>query len=210
MAELIKLPKKALESIARQIGARLYDEIYRREDGGKLKSFEFEMWETFEIWQFRPDPPSDLTQTREDLVTLARRTGVWHHQIKAGVGGGPKKAVAFAQSWPGSGQGDDLLRDLFLSQLAAKIDEAITLADNWLPDKAIVRLLSLPEYKVEALWFLSASDDVESPHPTSRVILVDVPDSFPTRSGESAMSPMSSSDFIRALGRTRRGMGLLF
>lgn len=216
MARLSQPSEEVLGEVASQIGDRLHDEFQRRgrelpnfDAGsgiGDLAQYPFEMGETFEIWQLKADVERQLAETREDLLTLTRQSGAWHHQVIATVEGGQKKAVAFAQS-RASGQGGDewSVRDLYFSPLAARIDQAITLADEWVDDEAVARLLSLPEFKIEALWFLTLPSDTERPHPTSRVIVFFGPESSPMPQ----MSLISSQDFTRTLANMRLGMGLL-
>ena len=213
MADSTPLSEEALRSVAEKIGARIFELRRRAEAGGQSGGIspyvfsEFEMWETLEIWMLKAGVP-DLTQTDEDLTMLVRPSYTWHHQLKAGPAGGEKKAVAFAQSLVATAN-DQSLRDLFFSdELAAKLDRAITLADQWFPKNGVVRLLSLPEYRVDALWCLSAVAGAGPPRLVSQVIVVSAPPDFQAGSGQPGTPLMSSADFVRALARTTKGMGL--
>jgi hypothetical protein len=237
MADLQQLPANTLQSIALQLGDRIADEFSSAAAAvppapvaGEEKpadftpiagiedpaSARFMLTETFEVWKLREDATDDLAGTSEDLVTLARSTGAYRHQVKV-VQGEAETAVAFAQSYAGAAKPDErVVGDFFFSPLAAQIDRAIELADKLIPEEAIARLLSLPEYKIEALWFVTRpaaaeptpneAPEPQPPYSTSRgVIVVSAPTSF---AGQT-MTLMDSSDFIRALAGTRLGMGLL-
>lgn len=235
MADLRRMPARALRTIAIQIGDRIAEELSssaaavpprpvgRAEqtlDFWPLSDFDpararFKLAETFEVWKLREDACDQLADTREDLVTLARQTGAYRHQVRL-VRGGAEAAVAFAQSYAaGMDQNERIVRDFFFSPLAAHMDEAVRAADELIPESAVTRLLSLPEFKIEALWFVSLSGAAgrkrgAATQParsitTRGVIVACAPHSFPERT----MSLMDSSTFIRALSRTTRGMGLV-
>jgi hypothetical protein len=108
-----------------------------------------------------------------------------------------------------------VVRDFYFSPLAAQLDKAIDEADKLIPGDAVTRLLSLPEFKVEALWFVTLSGEAApgegggAPQPggikTLWVIVASAPPSFRAKT----LSLIDSTTFIRALSGTRRGMGLL-
>jgi len=104
--------------------------------------------------------------------------------------------------------GERSVREFFFSPRAAEIDSALGLADELVPEEATTRLLSLPEYKTEALWFITseAASEGEVPRLTSRVIVISAPPSFSGR----VRQLISAADFLRALAGTSLGMGLLF
>lgn len=237
MADLKQIPPETLRSIARQIGDRITEEfssaataappapvdgVEQPGDYSPLADLDrdtahFVLAETFEVWKLRENAADDLGRTREDLVTLARVTDTYRHQVRL-VRDNAQTAVAFAQSYAkgGQDQNDRVVRDFFFSPLAAQIDEAISAADQLVPERAVTRLLCLPEFKVEALWFITLSapagpapGEGRGPRPaltfSSRgVIVASAPRSFP---GET-MSLMDPFAFIRALSVTTRGMGL--
>jgi hypothetical protein len=234
MASLRQLPDEALRQIALQIGGRLYAafspvaviEPTPLVDGidipsdfapihgiAELATARYEIAESLQIWKLAANVLDEFALSQGDLVTLARPTGGYHHQVKATAAspGSPTTAVAFANSWQtGSGPTDWSVRDVFFSPLAAKIDEAIASADNLVPEEADTRLLSLPEYQLEAIWFVILSEDkttrdVTVRRATSKVIVVEAPNSFK----ESKMSLLNSTDFLRALVGTRTGMGFI-
>ncbi len=233
MADLRQLSKTTLQSIARQIGDRLHaarssgntvEPTPLTEDKDRPSDFEpfgglkylataqFEIAESLEVWRLGAGALDTFALSQVDLVTLGRPTGTYHHQIKATAASGSEKtAVAFANSWPlGPELADWSVRDLFFSPLAAQIDEAIGRADDLLPEDAVTRLLSLPEYKIEALWFISSSasesgSSGDALRPTSHVIVISAPSNFT----EPTMSLISSSDFLRTLFNITPGMGFI-
>jgi len=245
MADLRQLPPDILHSVAVQIGDRIAEEFSSSAEavppapingveqsldfwplaGLERQTAQFKLAETFEVWRLRDDAGDELASTDEDLVTLMRWTRAYRHLVRL-IRGDKWTAVAFAQSYKNEQNGDDLtvsdlfsplatVRDFFLSPLAAQMDEAIELADKLVPEAAVTRLISMPEFKVEALWFITLSatpapggDAVSQPPSVIRtrgVIVISAPPSF---SGQT-MSLMDSSTFIRALAGTTRGMGLL-
>jgi hypothetical protein len=119
----------------------------------------FRLGETFVLWSLGFDRITDGLRTGVDLVQLARPTGRWHHQIKINA-----EPVGFARSF----SKDDALgldvRQMFVSDLARYIDEALAWIDEFEvehPDYAashsLVRLLFVPAYQTHAFW-LSRGD----------------------------------------------------
>jgi len=236
MADLSRLSADALRSVATQIGDRIAEEFSSSARavapapingveqpldfwplaGLDPKTAQFELAETFEVWKLRDDAGDQLASTDEDLVTLARWTQAYRHLVRL-IHGDVETAVAFAQSYPSAGNKNErVVREFFFSPLAAETEEAIQVADKLIPEAAVTRLLSLPEFKVEALWFLTLSG-APAPAPgdagpqpprsitTRGVIVISAPPSF---SGQT-LSLMDYRTFIRALSGTTRGMGLL-
>lgn len=231
MADSVQLPADVLEDIARQIGDRIAEELassaaavppapvagveqplnFSPLAGVDTAAAQFKLAETFELWKLREGSTGDLARAGEDLVTLARQTGAYRHQVRL-VWGGAKRAVASAQSYAlGSGR---VVRDFFFSPLAEELDRAVEVADRLLPEAAVTRLLSLPEFKTEALWFVTAeaapAPAAGAPPPpriikTRGVIVASAPPSFPGQT----MTLLDSATFVRALSATGRGMGLL-
>lgn len=244
MADSIQLSDEVLKSVARQVGDRIAEEYASAPDavppdaaagaapptgfsplsGVDVATARFKLAETFEVWRLKEGAEDGLASTTEDLVTLARPTGTYRHLIRVSQGG-TEKAVAFAQSaLRGPGANDaaapDLpfapsVRDFYFSPLlAGELDEAVTAADQQVPEDAVVRLLSLPEFKVEALWFVTTAEAPGAAagapptlYITTRgVIVASAPASF---SGQK-MSLITSAAFVKALSGTSRGMGLIF
>lgn len=237
MAQAIQMSADALKSIADQIGDRIAEEFSsapaaeppapveaddRPSDFnpfaviGDPRTARFRLVETFEVWKLFVGGADELARASEDLVTLTRPTGAYHHQVKVGDGEAAI-AVAFAHSYA-LRLDERVVRDFFFSPLAADIDKAVGLADQLIPGDAVARLLSASEYKVEALWFVTPSAGAAPASPgaaqprsitTKGLIIVSAPDSFRRALGTQATQLVSSSDFIQALTRAKRGMGLL-
>ncbi|MDQ3917590.1 MAG: hypothetical protein M3348_03860, partial [Acidobacteriota bacterium] len=209
MADLRRLPAEALRTIAIQIGDRIAEELSSsasavppRPVGGAEQALDFwpladvdpatarfKLAETFEVWKLRDDACDQLASTREDLVTLARPTGAYRHQIRL-VRDGAETAVAFAQSYAaGPNPNERVVRDFFFSPLAEHVDEAVKAADKLIPEAAVTRLLSLPEFKVEALWFVTLSDAAE--HTRKRGAAAQPTRSITTRGVMVACAPYS-------------------
>lgn len=225
MADTKQLPEATMRDIASQVGDRIAEELSSTAEaeppargegvgqpeyvsplaGVNPKTARFEITETFEVWKLRAGADDQLAGTGEDLVTLAGPTGTYRHQVRL-VQGVEEKTVAFAQSYPAANDPNKcVVRDFYFSPLAAQLDKAIGAADQLVPGDAVARLLSLPEFKVEALWFVTppeaAAPDVIK---TLGVIVIAAPPSF---KGET-LSLLDSTTFIRILSKTRRGMGL--
>ncbi len=229
MAYLKQLPAAALPGIARQIGARLFSTLSPAsvpsasfEGEEPPPDFEplagitdftaarFEVTESFEVWRLRAGALDEFVLTGEDLASLARPSGAWHHQIRISSDGTDSRDVpiAYARSWLlGTLSVEWSVRDLFLSPLAAAVDKAIRLADDQITEDVEARMLSLAEYSLEALWFVAPPVDAEAEprrRNESRVIVISASDDFPKAR---LMSPMNSNTFLRLLLGMKAGMG---
>lgn len=233
MADTKQLPEDIMRDIARQVGDRIAEELSSAaeavppapvegaeppEDFSPLAGIDpatarFKIAESFEVWELRADADEELADTDEDLVTLALPTNAYRHQVRL-VQDGAEKTVAFAQSSPSTNDPNKwVVRDFYFTSLAAQLDKAIKEADKRIPDDAVTRLLSLPAFKVEALWFVMPSKPAEpSEGPQEpgdlKTLWVMVASAPPSFSGKT-LTLIDSSTFIRALSGTRRGMGLL-
>lgn len=242
MADLMQLPEDVLKNVARQVGDRIAEEYSSALDvvppapldgGAQPTNFsplagidaaltKFKLAETFEVWRLKDGAEDLLGSTNEDLVTLARPAGTYRHLVRA-VQGEAEQAVAFAQSVlrgpePAAGAAPDPLfsptvRDFYFSPLAAELDKAVAAADQLVPEAAVVRLLCLPEFKVEALWFVTTAEEPGAAAgapptlfiKTRGVIVAAAPSGF----SEQKLSLITSAAFVKALSATSRGMGLI-
>lgn len=134
-----------------------------------------------------------VAKTDLDISQLARQTGRWHHQIK--IDG---KAESFARSVPlGPDAANWSVRELFQSEVAQKIDEAIDWIDSNVTGDPLVRLLIVPAYHLHAFW-LKEGD-------ASRVLVVDMPASF-TRPQYNKL--YTSKEFLEALTEEQHVIGI--
>ena len=111
--------------------------------------------ETMDVWILEA---SMILEPSDNLATLARPTGRWHHQIAFS-----NKIIGFARTKPLGPLPDDWsVIGIFYSQLAEKIDDAVKWIDNSIldNDKHVVRLLNVPAYQVVSFWLIG--DDSQS------------------------------------------------
>ena len=205
MAVTKTLPTDVLNSIAKQIGDRIgpIDGIrqFRTLDGQPLPDQGLSVGESFEVWKFIPDALEEITDGNFDITKLVRRAGVWHHQLRL-----ENQAVGFARSKPlGPDPASWSVRDIFVSDLAQAVDEAIAyIDDHGLPDNVEVRLISMPRQQLEAFWFVSEGSPPD-PKWNNQVLIVRAPE----RIHEFAfLRQMRSEDFLAALVTKERGMGI--
>ncbi|HVF48889.1 MAG TPA: hypothetical protein VNA19_02305 [Pyrinomonadaceae bacterium] len=112
--------------------------------------------------------PEDGDGGGDPLADLAKNTGRWHHQIKFdGV------AKAFARSVIDESEPkSSSVREFFSSPLAESIERAIKWIDRHVEDKLLVRLLTVPSYRIEAFWL---SDEKTN---QGRVLVIEAPPGF--------------------------------
>jgi|SRR5215216_3362319 len=201
MAITKTLPTDVLESIATQIGARLGPS-----PEGQPQFFRFdpspsrpEIGETFEVWKLIPDAIDEITKGNLDITRLTRRTGFWHHQLRDET-----RAFGFARSKPLGADPDTWsVRDIFMSELAAKIHMAISWVDKNIPDNQVeVRLLSMPAHQVEAFWFVS-KDPRYADEWNDQLLIIHSRDAI-----EELGPKIDSKSFLASLPRMPRGMGI--
>jgi hypothetical protein len=201
MAVTKTLPTDVLESIATQIGARFgpmpegHGHFFRFDPSASRP----EIGETFEVWKLIPDAIDEITRGNLDITKLTRPTGIWHHQLRDET-----RAFGFARSKPlGAGPDDWSVRDIFMSEVAAKIDTAINWVDRNIPDNQVeVRLLSLPAYQVEAFWFVSKDPNYADEWNDQLLIIH-------SRDAIDGLGPkIDSKSFLASLPRMPRGMGI--
>ena len=203
MAFTKTLPQEVLNSIADDLGARFEpsdDHMhFRALNGRPLPRHGLNLGETFEVWRLIPDAIREIASGNTDIALLTRRSGLWHHQLRSG--GEP---VGFARSKPlGPDPGSWSVRDIFTSEVAAKIDEAIAWVDEKVSDDVEVRLLSIPSQQVEAFWFVTDSDDHEQWNNT--LLVLRAPERMPELE---FLKLVNSEEFLKSLDTPERGRGI--
>lgn len=196
------LPADVLTAIADDIGGRLQPASGNIDliafNGGDAPPGGLNLGETFEVWKLIPDALVEIADGNREIEALTRRAGLWHHQIRRNG-----KAIGFARSKPyGADAKSWSVRDIFISEMATKIDEAITYVDKYVVEEVEARLLSIPIQQVEAFWFVS---DVQDNSWSNKVLIISTSDRI--REFES-LKEMSSEDFLAALVTEKRGMGV--
>lgn len=155
MAFSSPLPSEIVDVIAKQVSERLA--VRSRTplfDPDAFKSKSINIGESFLIWSFIPDGVPEIESGNRDIDSLARPSGIWQHQIRVGT-----KTVGFALSQPLGATPDSWsLREMFSSDFAGRIADAIDLIDDQVPDDVEARLLKIAYQQIEAFWFVSPSN----------------------------------------------------
>ena len=205
MAFTRTLPEDVLRTIADQVAARIRvapadaHSLFMTESVSEGENT-LNLGESFQVWTLIKGFTNEVANGNLELSSLARESGVWHHQIRSNeIAGGFARSQALgptADSWS--------LRELFSSPLAESIDEAIAWVDENIPDEVEVRLLSVPFQQVEAFWFVTQQD---SPlHDTLNDFLLIL--MAPEHLGKLVpLTLVSSSEFLRSIANPTRGMG---
>jgi hypothetical protein len=151
------LPKEVKETIKEQIGYMLPGLFHQQSD----RPVSVQLRESFLTWtldlnalvQQTLDFKTLVAQMRQGLSLPAQQAGVWHHQIL--FNGEPR---AWAESEV-SASGQPRVREVSISPLAKKIDDAIEWVESpareWAKSPSLhVRLLSLPSLLIHTFWLL--------------------------------------------------------
>jgi len=199
MAFSSPLPSEIVEVIAKQVSERLA--VPSRTPLFNLDAFEstsINIGESFLIWNFIPDSVPEIESGNRDIDALARPSGIWQHQIRVGT-----KTVGFALSQPlGATPSSWSLREMFSSDLAGRIADAIDLIDDQVPDDVEARLLKIAYQQIEAFWFVSPSNSDWH----NKIMIVN----SATRIPEFTFSKVLPSEtFIELQVGKARGMGLI-
>jgi hypothetical protein len=142
MAHVQKIPDQTLQSIAKQIASRI--STLRKSD---IAAGQFSVTESFPVWVLGLDA---TTRPAEDLNSLARRTGYWHHQIWSGT-----EATHYARSRPeGPDPNDWALLETVETKSAARISQAIDWIDSNVSGDPDVRMLVIPAYYMTCFWLV--------------------------------------------------------
>jgi hypothetical protein len=186
MAHADTLPDDVIDAVAAQVGA----EAGRTFGGAVLQNRAMELAESFAVWSLGADA---VPKSGVDLSQLARQTGRWHHQIK--IDG---KAESFARSMPlGPEAANWSVREMFASEIAKRIDDAIEWVDRNVPGDPLVRLLVVPAYHLHAFWLKEGNG--------SQVLVVDMPHGF-TKLQTGKL--YSSKEFLEALAQEQYIVGV--
>jgi hypothetical protein len=186
MAHADALPSDVIDAVAAQIGAQAGKSL----GAAVLQSKAMELTESFSIWALGADA---VTKSDVDLSQLAEQTGRWHHQIKLNG-----RAESFARSMPlGPDAASWMVRELFESEIAKKIDDAIEWIDQNVKGDPVVRLLIVPAYHLHAFW-LKEGD-------ASKVLIVDMPPGL-TRLQYGKL--YTSKEFLDALAQEQHIIGI--
>jgi hypothetical protein len=168
MAYTRTLPQEVLTEIARQIGNR--QPPPPPHDSDPVQPVQT-IAETFEVWSLITGVTKEYEAGNRELASLARPSGVWHHQLRTG-----ENATAFARSKPLGPTPDTWsLRALFWSPLATTIAKAIEWADSNVPDQVEARLLSVRFQQTEAFWFVTAPDSELAPKWNDKLYILTAP-----------------------------------
>ena len=199
MAHSDNVPDKALKAVASLIGEVIGDVLQQSHllsaTGESSLTLAADLGETFAVYRLDPGSVSQFRETGSDLLQLAKPTGRWHHQIV--VDG---RGEAFARSTAARKDNSSAsLRGLFVSPLAARIDNAI----RWINDNAggdpLVRLLIAPAYQIHAFWL------VYEGRPASKVFIVKAPSRFARLKRDRLLK---SSEFLKALSTKGHHTGI--
>lgn len=198
----------ALEQVADDIGeliaspASLFlDTSFSDETAASAESPSHEMTENFAVWVINYDELMQSADEKVSAITIPKPTNRWHHQIRKGG-----KVTGYARS-AGSAADALALRQLFDSEIASNIDNAITLLDEleganplFQESEWVVRLLVVPTYQVHAFWLVSENSE------HSLLLLIDGPSQL---DGLSRRELISLESFVALLRQLQPATGLI-
>lgn len=215
MANTKTLPPEALNEVGRQLRERL---IVAEDPSQPVFSFEslenvssaressVGLGTTIELWRLSPSAIGKPGQEQKGLRDLAKQVG-WHHQIRVN-----DDSVGFARSsTPPNENTTSSVGGIFMTDLARKIDQAFIWAnenagtDERLSDDKTARMLTVPAYLIDALWFLDESADAQAGS-NGYIYLISLPPDI-KRLQQSEF--ISADDFVEALRHESPGMGLI-
>ena len=147
--------KEALDTITKQIHNLIGDVVTGKQQEELRKKLPEVDANPFAVWVLKTDDLGSAVKDGKDLSKLATDTNRWHHQIKFSGG-----SLAYARSAPSDNEMTHAsLSKLSVSSLAKHIDEAVKWVDKNVRNKPSVRLLAVPAYHVNALWWIDEAGD---------------------------------------------------
>ena len=186
MGYVQKLPSRALDAIAEQVG-RLYPSL---DNSVTRHQPQAELTETFPIWTLS----TDAIDTGEDnLLELAEDTHRWHSQIL--IDNKPE-GVARSTALDGHISGW-VVKQVLKGDLAKTVDDAIRWIDTEVESDPLVRILEVPAFFITALWLIHRKE--------SSVIIAKC------SSGLQRLNPLvqySSQDFLEILRQESPVIGI--
>jgi hypothetical protein len=216
MANTKALPPEMLNEVGRQLRERL---IVAEESSQPVFSFDslertssartstVGLGTTIELWRLSPSAIQKPGQEQKGLRYLAKQVG-WHHQIKVN-----DKSVGFARSsTPTNDDRNSSVDGIFMTDLAQKIDEAFSWANEnagryeALSDNKTARLLTVPAFLIDSLWFIDESPEAEREMSNGYIYLISLPRDIKRLD---APELISAEDFVEALRKEPPGMGLI-
>lgn len=152
------------------------------------RKVEIDLGETFAVWMLGGAAINRGVRSREDLMTLAKDTGSWHHQIRF-----DHKGMAYARSMALKDKARTLC-ELSVSALAEEIQRATDWSDQNVSDEYLMRLLLVPSRQVRAFWFIDQANR------RSQVYVTNAPARIKKLKKHVLLS---SEEFLEALGKER-------
>lgn len=146
MAHKATLPGEAVDEIKKQLGGSL-PLVF---DINRLHSREVKLGASFQVWELSAD--YDLKPLKP-FAKLVTNTGEWHHLIYL-----DDEAIGFAISGVNEPpKGRLTIQEVYKSEIAAKIDAAMTMVDNLQKD-SLTHLLVLQNYLLYAFWLVDIKE----------------------------------------------------
>lgn len=145
-------PQEAQNLVAEKLGPFLSMLLEDKRTKSLLAAGPTTLEETLSVWFL---PANAVEENSSDsLDELARPTDQWHHQIE--VGGSP---MLFARS-KGSSAEDTELEQVFQSELPLNISETLQKLSSSGESDSLIRLVSAPAYRVEAIWVIDSEEKI--------------------------------------------------
>lgn len=195
MADAETLPPAVLNAIASKLGDRISRAISPPVLGyvAGVAPPAPTMKETFPVWMLEA---ADVLAPTDDVSRLAKNTGHWHHQLSTTTG-----PVAYARSMPlGAAPESWSIRQVSTSDLANKIDDAISWIDANVPAALTTRLLIVPAYHIYVFWLVDSTKAANQ-----RIVVVSAP---PQSQEFSTHRLYTSKEFLDAVRATPHIKGL--
>ena len=177
MVQTQHIPEGALNTIAEQVD-RLFPLIGGGWDPPRQMA---KPDQTYQVWFL---PADAIAAGDADFLTHAQNTERWHCQIW--WNGKPKFVARFIAR---NGDTSDLeLRQVFVSEYANSIDEAIRWLDTNVKGNPLIRILDIPACYITALWLIDGDE--------SRLVIARLP---PGPQVLKRLEVYSPHDFLTAL-----------
>jgi len=150
MVHADQIPANTLPTIDEQLATRL--RRLAEETAHVPPGADITLGDSFSLWMLGAEKiASAEVHDWPDLLHLANRIGLWHHQIR--VNG---KAIAYLHA-PSSSSASSAL---FVSPVAAVIDKEFAWIKNSVHGNFLVRLLEIPAYHVVTFWMIDELNSI--------------------------------------------------